>query len=160
MVEKLGKNIVKRLTFKHRNSREISLLLKHLRCDMNNRKMSKCISDRFDQSILDSTYLSNFLPIWIMAIGDFSDESILNAIIDGGHVNSTDEDITLLYNDYDLNTKRKELIKNWCKDKKWKCIDRIKIVGSESSVVVLFDVKNAYLEDYSRAKEKLIVVTK
>ena len=48
----------------------------------------------------------------------------------------------------------------WCKEQNWKFVHVDEIMGSEASVVILYDYDDEQTELYSRAKNCLIIVHK
>ena len=74
------------------------------------------------------------------------------------HLWPTDETVVLLHN---LEHWKEEFmtLSNWCKEQNWKFLHCNEIMGSEASVVILFDC-NDQTEFYSRAKDCLIIVHK
>lgn len=151
--------IIERLIFKHRNTKQISLLLIHLKWFMNQKETlkSKAITDEDDVSLEQSCLAEGPVPIWIKAGDGFDDEKVLNHVLT---MLQGDRNVVLLFNNYDLTKTRKHDIEVWCKAKKWECIDRIAMTGSEASVVILYDIGQANLEDFSRAIKKLIIITR
>ena len=50
-------------------------------------------------------------------------------------------------------------IEEFCKDKTWRCTDRWNAVGSEASVIILYDLDDVFYEFLTRAKTQLVIVT-
>ena len=69
----------------------------------------------------------------------------------------TDETVVLLH---DLEDEQFMTLSNWCKEQNWKFVSINEIMGSEASVVILYDVIDEETELYSRAKNCLIIVHK
>ena len=71
----------------------------------------------------------------------------------------TDETVVLLH---DLEDDNEEFmtLSNWCKEQNWKFVSINEIMGSEASVVILYDYDEEQTELYSRAKNCLIIVHK
>ena len=71
-----------------------------------------------------------------------------------------DETVVLLHFLFkNKHQKRIMTLSNWCKEKNWKFVHTNEIMGSEASVVVLYDC-DEQTELYSRAKNCLIIVQK
>ena len=79
--------------------------------------------------------------------------------IQQNHVFPTDETVILLHT---LRNNDKECItlSNWCKEQNWKFVHTNEVMGSEASVVILYNYMFEQTELYSRAKNCLIVVHK
>ena len=71
----------------------------------------------------------------------------------------TDDTVVLLHDLKNRNIEFKTL-SNWCKEQNWKFVHINGIMGSEASVVILYDYKYLQTELYSRAKNCLIIVHK
>ena len=50
-------------------------------------------------------------------------------------------------------------IKEFCTEKMWRCTEWMNVVGSETSVNILYDFDDFYYEDLTRAKTQLVIVT-
>ena len=68
----------------------------------------------------------------------------------------TDETVVLLHDD----NEEFMTLSNWCEEQNWKLVDIYEIMGSEASVVILYDHHYEETELYSRAKNGLIIVHK
>ena len=49
-------------------------------------------------------------------------------------------------------------LSNWCKVQNWRFVHNSQIMGSEASVVILYDCEDDDTEMFSRAKNCLIIV--
>ena len=152
------KNYIERLTFKHRNTFEISRLLMHSKIHVNTIKENpaKALSDEGDVPIEESCFKSGENPTWILVLDEsISDEYILEIIKRQNH----NTKVTLLNNFGNLN--RLDNLVDYCYDEnEWEIRHTNEMEGSEAPVVVLFDIKSLSLEDLSRANSKLIIVTR
>ena len=97
-------------------------------------------------------------PVWILAKEDLDDVKILEHIQQNNLLPS-DETVVLLHGLKDDNEEFMTL-SNWCKEQNWKFVHINEIMGSEASVVILYDYKYLQTELYSRAKNCLIIVHK
>ena len=70
----------------------------------------------------------------------------------------TDESVILLHN-LDWNEEFMTS-SDWCKEQNWKFAHNREIMGSEASVVILYEYDSVETELYSRAKNCLIIVQK
>ena len=64
------------------------------------------------------------------------------------------DDVMLIYYNYLSND-----IKEFCKQQKWRCTERLNVRGSEASVTILYDLDDFYYEYLTRAKTQLVIVT-
>lgn len=71
----------------------------------------------------------------------------------------TDETVVLLHAFFKDSRKKFRHISNWCDEHHWKFVPYNDIMGSEASVVILYEC-NDDTELYSRAKNCLIIVHK
>ena len=148
-----------KLNCKHRNSLEICLFLSHLRQFVENRAQSFCLlSDNDDEPLMNSSFYSNKKPVWIMASDTLIDQYTLDSIEkDQGLPN--DQSVTLLYTK-ELEDQRRQNISSWCQAHKWNFVNCYDMYGSESSVIVTYELDYINIEYYSRAKKHLIMVTR
>ena len=51
-------------------------------------------------------------------------------------------------------------LSRWCKEQNWKFVHKNEIMGSEASIVILYDIFDHQTELFSRAKNYLIIVHK
>ena len=92
-----------------------------------------------------------------MAKENLDDVKILETIKQN-HLLPNDETVVLLHRlRYGQN--KNMALSDWCTGQKWKFVHYTEIMGSEASVVVLYDL-NQQTEMYSRAKNCLIIVQK
>ena len=75
------------------------------------------------------------------------------------HLLPTDETVVLLHRLRDDNEEFMTL-SNWCEEQNWKFVHMEEIMGSEASVVILYEIDVETTELYSRAKNCLIIVHK
>ena len=75
------------------------------------------------------------------------------------YLSPTDETVVLIHDLEDDNEKFMTL-SNWCKEQNWKFVHANEIMGSEASVVILYDCDGLLTEWFSRAKNCLIIVHK
>ena len=100
---------------------------------------------------------SGTLPVWIQKDKFVSDEQILE-LIKSKYLQDYN-DITLFYNVTRLRDKdRVTKIKNWCEANAWNCLQNYDIYGSESQIVIMYELL-LNLESMSRARNGLIFVT-
>ena len=109
-----------------------------------------------------SAFFQNFVerrnPIWILAKENLEDVKILETIIQN-YLLPKDKNVVLLHLLYIDVDEKFMTLSNWCKEQNWKFLHCNEIMGSEASVVILFDC-NDQTEFYSRAKDCLIIVHK
>ena len=148
-----------KLTWKHRNSLEICLFLSHLRAFIENKAQSfSLLSGNHDAPLMKSCFYSNKLPIWIMSSDTLIDEEILDSIQEDQSL-PNDQSVTLLYTN-ELEENRKQNISTWCQAHNWNFVYSYDMYGSESSVIVTYELDWIDFEFYSRAKKHLIMVTR
>ena len=77
------------------------------------------------------------------------------------HLLPIDETVVLLLDcrNYDSDEEQFFTLASWCKEQNWKLVHRNEIMGSEASVVILYNC-DEQTELYSRAKNCLIIVHK
>ena len=165
LFEKSDCVFVERLNFKHRNSWEINMLLLHLKhfmlqkdLELISSKLS--LTDDEDEPLEQSSLHYGLLPLWIVADENESEEAILKGIIDENLIFLEDQDVVVLYNEHRLRSENIRNITHFCERNNWKCLSRTDMTGSEASIIILMDIANADLEDYSRGRDQLIVVTR
>ena len=120
--------IIEKLKNCHRNSLEIALLFLHL--NAYNSEVG-ALSNEDNLPIHKTCLTVNSKPLWILASNQFSNEANLEAI--ETILRSSLEDVALLY------WKKNECVESWCQRNDWNYIEYFRMVGSEASVVVLFD---------------------
>ena len=148
-----------KLISKHRNSLQICLFLSHLATSYSKSYPLSPISDEEDEPLVNSCFSSNQKPVWIMAQYTMTDEEILDGI-QREQILPNCGRVTLLHNLSTEEQQRRQRIAAWCKDREWNCIEGYEMDGSESSVVVAYDLIFSGIESYSRAKHHLIIVTR
>ena len=111
-------------------------------------------------SLLFQNFVERRNPVWILAKEDLEDVKILETIKQN-HLLQTDENVVLLH-DHELDDDDDEFItlSNWCEEQNWKFVNGVEIMGSEASVVILYDFGSIETELYSRAKNCMIIVHK
>ena len=68
------------------------------------------------------------------------------------------DDVMLIWDRSNLSFKFND-IKEFCKDQKWRCTERLNVRGSEASVTILYDFNQFFYEYFTRAKTQLVIVT-
>ena len=145
-----------RLLSKHRNSFEISLLLLHLKPFVEeNLPNQTFISDKEDLAIGETCFSSRILPLWIEVDDTLKDETILEEI--EKELSYERKDVVFLY-DWTLEYSKQQVVKKACKKNNWRFIDFKSMTGSEAGVIVLYQIPNFSIEDFSRARSQLIIV--
>ena len=145
------------LLFKYRCSFEISVFLMHLK-EYNQESTAKILDDVNDRPLDQSTFKTGRLPIWIFHNNIFACDVIDE--IKQHIIESEDKTVTLLYNKTSLTGYKFEIISMLCNANKWNMVEHTKMTGSESSVVIHYEVDAVDPEAYSRSKNLLIIVTK
>ena len=151
-------NYCAKLNWKHRNSLGICLFLSHVKNFNNNTKQRNSLSDEDDEPIVNSCTPSNKKPVWITTSGTLSDEEILEGIRKEQSL-PNDGSVTLLH-DLDDDGQRKRTISTWCQTHKWNFVNAIYMYGRESLVIVMYDLYMNRMEFFSRAKSRLVIVTR
>ena len=146
-----------RLTWKHRNSREICNFLTHLKdYILNDLIQYSTLDDYEDKSLDESGFSLNQMPIWIMAKETMKHEEILDSIEKQQNL-PRDRSVTLLLQD-DL--EGKESVEKWCQNHGWNIVENDEMMGSESKIYVTYEIDLARIEYYSRARNKLVILTR
>lgn len=150
----------KQLRSRHRNSFLLSNFLIHLAYDYNKSKETnskfQCLSPIQDL-LLEATNLPDGeVTLWYHQSEDISDIEILQFIYstylpkDGQVLVSPCEQNLLSQRVYD-----------WCHEKQWDIVSHANMIGSERDLVIVFADDNfGNLEVMSRARKRLIIVTR
>ena len=143
--------MVKHLTFKHRNSLEISLFVSHLKTFINrgmNLYENSLLSDKDDKPLIN--YSFNKRPLWISARHDVLDETIFDLIDNDLHsfnLCKSDEKLVIYDRDHiSEESSRFRMLKNWCQNHDWMLVHYEDFTGCEASVVVIFELHFNCLE--------------
>ena len=153
-----GENVTaERMVTKHRNAFPIANLLLHYNHNEKMQKNSyKCLSAADDCPLNALTLAQGSIPIWIKQDQSISDLEVLQYVLDNSLKN--DPSVALLYSpDKDLTPE----IKEFCAKQNWKTCTYWNMTGSEDECIISV-VEDAYavLETFSRAKNKLVIITK
>ena len=153
-----GENVTaERMVTKHRNSFPIGNLLIHLIDHKNNSgDQYKCLSSNEDVN-LDAKIMAQCpIPIWIKQDQSISDLKVLQYVLK--NLLKNDPSVTLLHSpDKDLTPE----IKEFCAKQNWKTCTYWNMTGSEDECIIsVVEDNNAVLETFSRAKNKLVIITK
>ena len=136
------------LLMKHRNGYLIAIFLEHFKIFCN----SVCLDSSQDIQLKKDNLAPGRCPVWIEKDKSLTDETVLEKIKRDYVLEH--ESVTVLYScSYSLN------ISKWCSQNNWKCIDNSEFYGCEDQVIVTFDIDILGLEEISRAKNGLIIVT-
>ena len=159
-----GENVTHaQMRTKHRNAFPIGNLLLHynesVQCTVqisDSDSQYMCLSAKKDCQLDASTLASGPIPIWIKHGETISDLEVFQYILDKLLKDITS--VTLLHSPY------KELpqeVINFCQKQCWKTCTFWNMTGSEDECIITVVEDNyAFLETFSRAKNKLIIITK
>ena len=74
------------------------------------------------------------------------------------NLHHSESDVMLIY-DRNLDLKDLSKLKDFCKDKEWKCFAEDEVVGAEASTVIIYDLEAFDFEAFTRAINNLTMVT-
>ena len=141
---------------KHRNAFPIGNFLLHFIWHIKSYSNYKCLSTDEDCQLDASILARGPIPIWIKHGETISDLEVFQYILDKLLMDITS--VTLLHSPY------KELpqeVINFCQKQRWKTCTFWNMTGSEDECIITVVEDNyAFLETFSRAKNKLIIITK
>ena len=95
-----------------------------------------------------SSFSSEILPLWV-------EHSNLTSLFDYVKGKSESDDVMLIYED----PSNLDEIEEFCREQHWRCTGFDNVRGSEASVTILYDLDGFDYEFFTRAKNKLIIVT-
>ena len=152
-----GENVTNaQMKTKHRNAFPIGNLLVHYNHHIHTGTGNyKCITSEDDVKLDASKMAQGLIPIWIKG-QTISDLGILQYILD--KLLKDEPSVTLLY------PPEKQLtpeIEDFCEKQNWKTNSYYNMTGSEDECIIsVVENKFATLETFSRAKKKLVIITK
>ena len=153
-----GSNILaKQLITRHRNSFQIAVLLAHINKFIQVQNDAyKCIDAANDRPLNATNLPLGYLPIWIQRSQDATDEEILRFLKESFLQEATN--ITLVHS---FQKQFSTGVKSWLEQENWKVTEFRDMTGSETLNLVVF-IEDIYsnMEVLSRAKKRLIIVTK
>ena len=153
-----GDNVTaERMVTKHRNAFPIGNLLTHYNHHRNSMNVSyRCLSAEGDVK-LDATIMAQGpIPIWIKQDQSISDLEVLQYVSD--NLLKDQPSVTLLHSPVvDLTPE----ITYFCAKQNWKTCTFWNMTGSEDECIIsVVEDNKAVLETFSRAKNKLVIITK
>ena len=116
----------------------------------------KCLDSANDKPLDPSNLPVGPLPIWVQRSPEMTDEQVLKYL----KVNFLQDasNVTLVYCDEILFSSEAA---SWLEKENWKTLDFRFMTGSEAEVLVAFiEDTHANMEVFSRARKRLIIVTK
>ena len=145
------------LKSKHRNSYQIAVLISNINKFINSMNDTyKCLDPTNDKSLDPSNMPNGPLPIWIQRSPETSDEHVLDDL--KSKISPEAMNVTLVHSgkrqfSYETNV--------WLQKANWNVCIFTDMTGSETEVLVAFieDIF-ANMEVFSRARKRLIIVTK
>ena len=145
------------LKTKHRNSYQIAVLISHINKFLNQEGGAyKCLDSANDKPLEPSNLPTGPLPIWIQRSPETSDEHVLDDL--KSKISPEAMNVTLVHSgkrqfSYETNV--------WLQKANWNVCIFTDMTGSETEVLVAFieDIF-ANMEVFSRARKRLIIVTK
>ena len=146
-----------------RNSQPLEVTYTTVSCNLEQRQRSSqqildladylhMHSDTLDKPIRRWNYGKSFssdIPLWV----ELTDH---NSFFDQFKDRFESDDVMLIYS---LEPSGNKEIKDFCREQKWRCTEKLNVRGSESSVIILYDLYHLYYEWTTRAKTQLIIVT-
>ena len=145
-----------RMKLKHRNAFPIANLLIHTNDFWASQKNYKILSTSHDQKIDLQTLAPGHIPIWIKLGEGTSIIHVLDYV--ARHLMNAGESTSLLF------SAQKGLptdIENFCNDHHWKITSFWDMTGGEDdNVISIIEDNRATIETFSRAKKRLIIITK
>ena len=154
-----GKIFVKQLRSRHRNSSLLSSFLIHMTYNYNKLKQSageyQCLSPSNDVQLDPSKLPDGEVTLWYHQSEDISDIEVLQFLDStylpqGGQVLVSPCEQNFSLSVYD-----------WCLEKKWDIVSHGNMTGGERNLVIAFADENlGNLEVMSRARKRLIIVTR
>ena len=153
------KVFAKQLRTRHRNSFLLSCFLIHITYNYNRMNQSgskfQCLSPAMDVALDPSVLPEGDITLWYNKTENITDVEILQFL----HKTYLPKDGQVLVSPLQQNLSQP--VYDWCRDKKWDVVSHGNMIGSERDLVIAFaDNKFGNLEILSRAKNRLIIVTR
>ena len=153
-----GENVTAdRMVTKHRNAFPIANLVLHYNHNEKNSSAPyKCLSAADDCPLDALTMAQGPITIWIKQDQSTSDLEVLQYVLD--NLLKNDPFVTLLHSP--LEDLTPEII-DFCAKRNWKTCTYWNMTGSEDECIIsVVEDNTAVLETFSRAKNKLVIITK
>ena len=96
------------------------------------------------------------MPLWVEEIVEMPIETIFKCIQEKYIL--AHETVTLIYNEHDLRTERKENVEQYCIQNGWNYHHGSHFFGCEAQVIILFECSLLF-ELMSRARTQVIMIT-
>ena len=143
--------LVGRLNKAYRCSNEIRNFIYYLLMHEFNGNLHRFKSFHHDEPSFDAKEK----PIWINTIDSKSFFDLVNKVTLFQNIPRKTVDVALIYDPETIDPR----VKSECDTRKWKHVPKEEVVGTEFSTVIIYDLKEFHFDAFSRAINRMIIVT-